>query len=100
MEKLINQKNDLTGSLIKPCSYYAYEICIYKYWKNGFCLLDSKYIKSDRPLNIKHSNMYSRHNGYLIEKSIELVGAPSGFIIENNLFIGEPTIKHKKSKKK
>lgn len=88
------------GSLIEPCSYYKYEVCIYKYWKGGFCQLGSKYFKSDRLLNIKHASKYKHCNGYSIEKTIELVGAPIGFIEENNLSVYKPVLKNKKSKKK
>lgn len=100
MGKCIVQKKDLSGDkkepLIEPCPYYKYEICIYKYWKGGFCQLGSKCFKSDRLLNVKYTRKRRQCNGYSIEKTIELVGAPIGFIEENNLFMCKPVLKTKK----
>lgn len=62
--------------------------------------MDSKEFKSDRLLNIKHTSKHKKCNGYSLEKTIELVGAPIEFIRENNLSICKPVLKTKKLKKK
>lgn len=110
MGRRIVQEKDLSGdkkefyvwdgSLVEPLPYFMYEVCAYKYWKNGFCILGSRLFKSDRLLNIKHPRKYERHDGYLIEKTVDLVGAPYGFIREMNLPVYERITKHKKSKRK
>lgn len=110
MEKLTAQTKGLSGnnqelylwdnSLITPCNYFIYEVCIYKYWRFGFCQFGSKYFKSDILLNIKYNNKYYRHGSYLLEKTIELIGAPIEFIKGNDLPKYKPILKIKKSKKK
>lgn len=83
---------------IAPC--FIYEVCVYKYWKSGFCLLGSKFIKSNHLLTIKHHNIYKKYLGYFIEKEIYLVGVPKEFVLKNNLTEYTPIVKLKKHKRK
>ena len=88
MARPTNQKKDLSG--IELYSYngmpieefptFLYEVCIYKYWKFGACLLESKFITSDNLLKIKQDSECKYVNYYIIEKSITLLGAPRDFI--------------------
>ena len=80
--------------------YFVYEVCLYKYWKNGFCMLGSKFYKSSKLLDIKKQREYKRFKEYMIEREITLVAAPYDFIRENDLPEYEPIIKVKKSRKK
>lgn len=72
-------------SIVEPLPYFVYKVCTYKFWKNGFCDLGSKFFKSDRLINIKHSRKYNYYDNYYIEKTIELVGVPRELIQELNL---------------
>lgn len=78
--------------------YFIYELCVYKYWKNGFCILSTKFYKSDDLLNIKKQRKYKYFKEYMIEEEITLVAAPYNFIRENNLPEYKPKVK--KSRKK
>ena len=88
------------GSRIEVLPYFLYEVCINKYWKYGFCVLGSRFFKTDKLLHIKHKNLLKCYKDHTIEKEIFLVGAPYEFIRENNLPVYEPNIKNKKVKKK
>lgn len=106
MAKHILQTNDLSGTKyyiyndqkIEIFSCFIYEVCLYKYWKNGFCILSSKFYKSDKLLNIKKWRKYKYFKEYMLVQEIILVAAPYNFIKENNLPEYKPIIK--KSKKK
>lgn len=109
MVKRIPQRNDPSGlepkewyigdsGLIEVLPYFAYEISLHKYWKNGYCLLGSKLYKSDRPLDIKKGLAINKQKDYTLEKEITLVGAPKGFLEENKFKLYTPN--YKKLKKK
>lgn len=87
-------------SRIEELPYFLYEICINKYWKGGFCVLESRYFKTDEILHIKHKNLFKYYKDYIIAKEISLIGVPYEFIQENNLPIYQPNIKKRKIKKK
>lgn len=87
------------GSRIEVLPYFLYEVCINKYWKWGFCVLGSRFFKTDRLLHIKCRNALKYYKDYVIEKEISLIGAPYEFIRENNLPVYEPNVKKKKSRK-
>ena len=87
------------GSRIEVLPYFLYEVCIIKYWKYGFCVLGSRFFKTDKLLHIKHKNVLKYYKDYTIEKEIFLVGAPYEFIRENNLPVYKPNVKKKKFKK-
>lgn len=110
MEELINPKKDhsgpepksyiYNGCRIEVLPYFLYEVCLHKYWKNGYCILGSKFIKSDQLLDIKQANVYKRVDEYLLEKDITLLGVPSSFVEENNLPVYEINKIKKKLKRK
>ena len=91
MVKNTDQTKNLSGDYIynnydiEILPYFLYEVCINKYWKNGFCLLGHKYFKTDKPLNIKKTSIYKKYKDYLIEKEIILMSAPYEYILKNNL---------------
>lgn len=71
--------------IIETHSNFIYEININKYWKNGFSSLGSKFVKSDKLLNLKNKRKFIKYDDYFIEKEITLIGAPLKFIKEYNL---------------
>lgn len=88
------------GVKIEILPYFLYEVCIYKYWKSGFCMLGSRFFKSDTLLNIKHNHKFKRYDEYIIEKEVTLIGAPYQFIRENKLSEYKSNIKSKKPRRK
>lgn len=74
---------------VEELPYFLYEISINKYWKNGFCVLGHKFLKSSKLLDIKQNNIFKRYKDYIIEKGISILGVPYDFIRENNLSIYE-----------
>lgn len=104
MEELINRGRDLTGPKvyiyegykIEVSESFIYEVCINKYWKNGYCLLNRILLKSSKPL--KSTNTYKYIDTGIIEREIHLISAPYTFIKEKNLPIYN-NIKRKIKKK-
>lgn len=84
------------GTRIEVLPYFLYEVCIYKHWNSGACVLGSRFFKSDRLLKIRCSSKFKQFSGYAIEKEITLIGAPYQFIRESNLSEYKPIIKTKK----
>ena len=107
MGKRIHQTNDHSGSkfyeyeggFIKLLPTFTYEVTLSKYWKNGFCQLESKLYKADRLLHIKSNYIVTKYEGYSTEKEISLVGVPQEFIDEMNLspYVPKPNKKLKKN---
>lgn len=87
------------GFRVEIMPYFLYEVCINKYWKNGFCVLGSKFLKTEDLLYIHRTNIFKYYKDYIIEKEISLIGVPYKFIRENNLPVYKPNIKNKKLKK-
>ena len=106
MEKHTNQMNDHSGhkfyeykgKCIELLPTFIYEVILNKYWKNGFCQLDSKFYRADKLLHIKNNCIINKYDGYSIEKEISLIGAPQEFIDEMKLSLYISKI-NKKSKK-
>lgn len=73
------------GGQIEVLPYFLYEVSIDKVWKNGFCNLKNRFFKSDRFLRVVLTEDIRRYNEYSIVRSVTLLGAPYGFIKENNL---------------
>lgn len=73
------------GSQIEVLPYFLYEVCAYKLWKNGACMLKSRFFKSKTFLHIKNTEEFKTRDGYTIVRSIELLGAPYSFIKERKL---------------
>lgn len=85
---------------IEVLPYFLYEVCLYKYWQSGFCVLGNRFFKSDKLLDIKCQSKLKKFDGYSVEKEITLVGAPYKFIRENNLSEYKPNVKTKKLRRK
>lgn len=88
------------GIKIEALPYFLYEVCIYKHWDSGACVLGSRFFKSNKLLKINSFSKFKRFNGYTIEKEITLIGAPYQFIRERNLSEYKPIVKIKKLKRK
>ncbi len=84
---------DFEGTLVEKSSSFTYEVCLYKYWKYGYCILGSKFYRSNKQLPIKKKNIFKKQEDFIIEKEINLIGVPEEFIKEMNLKIHEPRIK-------
>ena len=68
-------------------------MCIYKYWKNGCSIVESKFYKSDHFIKpfVKKRGAY--------EKSIILIAAPFSFINNNKLELFELKKKNGKARR-
>lgn len=96
-----NSFYEYENGLVKIYPEFIYEVCLYKYWKNGYCQLGSKLYKSNHLLHIKDNNIINKYLGFFIEKEISLIGVPKEFIEECKLKQYKPIIKkHKKKCKK
>lgn len=84
---------------VEPMPYFLYEISIYKITKDGIGIFNSKFVKSDKLLNIKKEVVYKNYKGFQIIKCIDLRGVPLDFIKENNLPIYEPFKKKKQNER-
>lgn len=60
---------------------FVYSIDVYRIWKKGACLLSSKYYASPKPLDSKKIPTIVRKKGYVIQRFIELDGAPKNYLI-------------------
>ncbi len=49
---------------------YEYKINVYKYWENGFGLVNSIELYSTKPLKIKNKSILRKYSDYIIEKEI------------------------------
>lgn len=99
MGKHISQVNDLfgyKGELISVAPTFIYELCVYKYWKNGYCILGSKLYKSNKLLNVEKNFIIKKYEDCTIVKEINLIGAPQSFV--NQLEVYKPKKKLKKKK--
>lgn len=67
------------GESVEITPLFIYEVNLYKYWKNGFCLLGNKFIKSNKLLSLKANKIIEKHKDYFIEKEISLIGIPKQF---------------------
>lgn len=68
---------------IEVLPYFLYEVTIYQISKNMVRLLESKYYKSDKLLNVKDTAI--KYKNYSLVRNITLLAAPIEFIKENNL---------------
>ena len=60
---------------------FVYSIDVYRIWKKGACLLSSNYYASPKPLDSKKIPIIVRKKGYVIQRFIELEGAPKDYLI-------------------
>lgn len=68
---------------IEVLPYFLYEVTIYQISKSMVRLLESKYYKSDKLLNVKDTAI--KYKNYSLVRNITLLAAPIEFIKENNL---------------
>lgn len=88
------------GNPISVEQAFIYEITTEKFWKGGYSLIGSTLYKSDRLLSVKKSSLSKKISGGRLEKNLTLIGAPYGFIVENNLPIYSRTLNIKSKKKR
>ena len=60
---------------------FVYSIDVYRIWKKGACLLSSNYYASPQPLDSKKIPTIIKKNGYIIQRFIQLEGAPKDYLI-------------------
>ena len=60
---------------------FIYNIDVYKIWKNGACLLSSNYYACPQPLDSKKIPTTVKKKGYIIQRFVELEGAPKDYLI-------------------
>lgn len=84
---------------VEPMAYFLYEVSIYLDTKNMSTLLEVRYFKSDKLLEIKKDVVSKKLRSSRITRYINLVGAPIEFIQENHLPIFELIKPFKKKKK-
>lgn len=73
------------GCQLMVLPYFLYEVEVYRIWHNGFALVRSRRFKSNKFLRIKNYVEIKRYDGYNLERSIDLIGAPINFIKEKKL---------------
>lgn len=85
------------GYEVEIMPYFLYEISICKIYKDRFETLGCKYIKSEKPLEFKHSEYtkYNKNEEFRYAKFIDWLGAPEWYIKENKFKLVE-NIKKKK----
>lgn len=76
---------DYNGYIVDIYPYFVYEVSISKYWKNGYSLLNTKYYKSNKPLNFKRTVLSKEFKNYSIKKEIVLIGVPKEYAIHEHL---------------
>lgn len=65
---------------IELLTTYLYELSIYAIGKNRVELVASKFISSKKEIRIKKPIQIKKCKGYIIEKSIVLLGAPQEYM--------------------
>ena len=60
---------------------FVYSIDVYRIWKKGACLLSSNYYASPQPLDSKKIPTIIKKKGYIIQRFIQLEGAPKDYLI-------------------
>lgn len=60
---------------------FVYCFTTYKMWKRGASLIDEKYYTSNKPLNIKKIPKLLKKKDYVIQRFINLEGAPEEYLI-------------------
>ena len=70
---------------IEILPYFLYEVTIYQISKGMARLLESKYYKSNKVLNLKKNKSCKKYKNFSIVRYIDLLAAPVEFIKENKL---------------
>ena len=73
--------NDLN---IEVLPYFLYEVSFYKISENMANMLEKRYYKSDKLLNVKETTI-KKYKHYTLIRYINLLGAPIEFIEDNYL---------------
>lgn len=73
------------GYQLEVLPYFLYEVEVYRTWTNGFALVKSRLFKSNKFLRIKSYIDIKHYDGYNLERSINLIGAPISFIKDKKL---------------
>lgn len=87
----------LEENRIEPMSYFLYEVSLYKITENTANIIDSKYFKSNKFLEIKIE--CKKFKNFLLIRYVNLLGAPIEFIRENDIPIYELRNPSKNKKK-
>lgn len=66
---------------IRVTRKFIYSVDVYKIWKNGACLLSSKYYACSNVLNLKKIPVMVKKKGYTIQRFVMLEGAPKEYLI-------------------
>lgn len=88
------------GYQLMVLPYFLYEVDVYRTWKDGFALVKSRLFKSNKFLSIKNYVDIKHYDGYNLERSINLIGAPINFIKEKKLPLYGTKIKKMNGKSK
>lgn len=80
---------------IEVLPYFLYEVDLYRIEPMRANLLASKFIKSNKLLDVEEVKVIKRFKNLSIDRFVTLLGAPKSFIEENNL----PKYELKKKKK-
>ncbi len=84
---------------VEEMPYFLYEISIYKITKDGIGILNSKFLKSNKLLEIKKEVICKKYRNFQLMQCIDLRGVPIDFIIDNNLSLYEPFKKKKQNER-
>ena len=94
MKEEENKIYRLNGYQVEIMPYYLYDFSVYEHTKDYSRCLIQRYYKANKYFKIPYESI--KRNGVLIEREVNLIGAPIEFIIDNNLPIYELEKKKKK----
>lgn len=63
---------------------FVYCCEVYKIWDRGACIIDTKYYKSKKSLDLKKIPTILKRKNYKLHRFIELIAAPEDYLIANN----------------
>ena len=78
---IILVKND---SEVYVSSKFIYSVDVYKIWKKRAYLLSSAFYACVKPLDIKKLTLQVKKKGYILQRFVELKGAPKEYLISKN----------------
>lgn len=91
---------DYEGEKIEELPYFLYEV---EYWKTDLAscayILKSKFIKSEKELDIPRSTLIKKMGSSYVYRFISLLGVPKSFIDKNKIPIYIPKKKRNVKKK-
>jgi hypothetical protein len=68
----------------KIANKFIYCCETYKIWPKGACLIDTKYYKTNKPLDLKKIPTVLKRKNYNLNRFINLVAAPEEYLVINN----------------